>query len=553
MSARVRRTRGSLAVGAACVGLLDVVLAAKHTPFIGVGRIRVDHNATITGSRYLLLVSGLALLASATRLWRGKHRAWQLALVTLLLSLVAHPIRNGDALGVVPSVVLAIALVLTSTTFRARSDPRRSSEGVAWLVLGELGVLVYGTLGLFLLDHDFAQEHGLRESSGAALRLLFLQPVDTIDTVTRHGAWFVESVRVLAVVVLLVAMWHLVQPVLLGPVLDRVQHARARQILEAYATTGLAYFHLLGDKQLFLAADARALLSYRLVGGTAVVLGEPLGAEDACLRLAQEFDDFCDLNGWRFAYHQVSPAGVRLLESIGLKSMKIGEEAIVAVQEFSLEGSHRKRLRNKNRQLEKEGVRVEELSHPIADAVMGELREVSDAWLADGGHRERAFTLGWFDPTYLEATTVLVARSAVGRIEAFVNLLPVFQGTDGNFDLMRRRPDAPNGVMDLLFVAMIERFRAQGLTGMTLGFAPLANIEGDGLVPRALRTLFERESAAFNFKGLYEFKAKWSPRWEPRSLVYASELDLASVAYAVARVGEKPESAPRLLRIGMRR
>ncbi len=107
--------------------------------------------------------------------------------------------------------------------------------------------------------------------------------------------------------------------------------------------------------------------------------------------------------------------------------------------------------------------------------------------------------------------------------------------------------------MDLLFVALIERFRAEGLTGMTLGFAPLANIEGDGLVPRALRTLFEREGTAFNFKGLYAFKAKWSPRWEPRSLVYRSDLELAQLAFAVARVGEKPDTAPRLLRIGLRR
>lgn len=553
MSVRSRRVRAAVAGATAAVGILDVVLAAKHTPFIGVGHIRVDHRATITGSRYLLLVGGLALVASATRLWRGKHRAWQLSLVTLVLSLVAHPIRNGDALGVVPSVTLAILLVLTANDFTARSDPRRSSEGVVWLVAGELGVLVYGTLGLFLLDHDFAQENGLRDSATTAVRLLFLLPVEAIDTVTRHGEWFVESVRVLAILVLLVAMWHFVQPVLLGAVHDREQHARARQILDAHATTGLAYFHLLGDKQLFLSADGRALLSYRLVGGTAVVLGEPIGADDACLRLALEFDEYCDLHGWRFAYHQVSPAGVRLLEPLGLKSMKIGEEAIVPVQEFSLEGSHRKRLRNKNRQLEKEGVRVEELAHPIDAATMAELREVSDAWLADGDHRERTFTLGWFDPAYLEDTTVLVARSAGGRIEAFVNLLPTFRGTDGNFDLMRRRPDAPNGVMDLLFVALIERFRAEGLTGMTLGFAPLANIEGDGLVPRALRTLFEREGTAFNFKGLYAFKAKWSPRWEPRSLVYRSDLELAQLAFAVARVGEKPDTAPRLLRIGLRR
>lgn len=552
MNRRDRRVRVLVAVAVASIGVLDVWLAAKHQPFIGIGRIRVDRRATVTGSRYLLLVAGLTLLASARGLLRGKHRAWQLCVVTLMLTLVAHPVRDGDAVGVVPSVVVAVALVLTSSAFRARSDPRRGSEGLAWLVLGELGVLLYGTLGLFFLDHDFEQEHGLRESVSLAVRLLFFLPVEAIDTVNRHGEWFVESVRTMAVVVLLVAIWHFVQPVLVGHAIDRSEHARARAILEQYATTGLAYFHLLGDKRLFLAPDGRALLSYRVVGSTAVVLGEPIGAPDACVRLAQEFHEYCDLHGWRFAYHQVSPAGVRMLESIGCKSLKIGEEAVVDVESFSVEGSHRKRLRNKNRQLAKEGFRIEELAHPIDASTMAELRAVSDAWLADGGHRERTFTLGWFDADYLEDTTVLVVRREDGRIEAFVNVLPSFQGEDGNFDLMRRRPDAPNGVMDFLFVGLIERFRAEGRRGMTLGFAPLANIDGDGLVPRALRTLYESESAAFNFTTLYAFKAKWDPRWEPRSLVYRSDLELPQLAWAVARVGEKPETAPRLLRIGLR-
>ena len=236
---------------------------------------------------------------------------------------------------------------------------------------------------------------------------------------------------------------------------------------------------------------------------------------------------------------------------MGLKSLKIGEEAIVPVQDFSLDGSHRKRLRNKNRQLTKEGLVIDQLTAPIDDTTMAELREVSDLWLADGGHRERTFTLGWFDADYLNETTVLVARSAGGRIEAFVNLLPTFHGTIGNFDLMRRRPDAPNGVMDFLFVHLIERFKANGLTGMTLGFAPLAHIDGDGLLQRALRTLYESENAAFNFKGLYEYKSKWDPVWEERSLVYRSDLELPQIAYAVARVGEKSETAPRFLRFGL--
>ena len=553
MSARPpsRLRRHALAACASLVGGLDMVLAAKRRPFIGVGRVRVAHAATVDGSRYVLLVAGLVLLTSGRQLSRGKLRSWQLAMLALVATLIAHPLRGGDIVGVAPSALLAAGLIVSAAQFTARSDPRRSSEGVAWLVFGELGVLVYGTAGLFLLDHDFEAENGFGRSITQALRLLFLLPVNAIDAVTRHGEWFIASVRVLALIVLFVAIWHFVQPVIARTASDRAERATALDILEHHATTGLAYFHLLGDKRLFIARDNRSLLSYRVVGGTAIALGEPIGATDSCLTLAREFDEYCDLHGWRFAYHQVSPRGTELLAALGLKALKIGEEAIIDVQAFNLEGSHRKRLRNKNRQLAKEGITVEELPTPIDEATMAELRDVSDQWLADGGHRERTFTLGWFDAEYLQSTTVLVARAASGRIEAFVNVLPPFNGTNGNFDLMRRRPDAPNGVMDLLFVHLIERFRAAGLAGMTLGFAPLANIAGDGLLPRALRTLYESETAAFNFKGLYEFKSKWDPVWEERSLVYRSDLELPQIAYAVARVGEKAATAPRLLRLGL--
>ena len=147
-------------------------------------------------------------------------------------------------------------------------------------------------------------------------------------------------------------------------------------------------------------------------------------------------------------------------------------------------------------------------------------------------------------------TRVLVAKSP-GRIEAFVNIIPSYVGSDGNFDLMRRRPDAPNSIMDLLLVSLAELFRSEGRTGMNLGLAPLTNLEGGGLAARALRVIAERDSKAFNFKGLRAYKDKWRPDWDSRYLVYPSDLSLLRVGYAVARVGELRSLAPPFLRFGL--
>ena len=540
------------AISVSILGALDILLAAKRRPIVRIALFHPgrQHVATVT-SRYVLLVCGLVLLGSLRSLWHGKRRSWQICVAVVALSAIAHPLRRGDLVGLAPTIAVGLGLLASRRFFPARGDPAYARQGVRWLLFGSTLVFVYGTAGLWLFDNSFREPNELGESAVQALRLLFILPSTTIDPVTHHGSWFIDSVRFMMIVVVLVSAWHLVHPVILRASAHRSEHDQIQRLLEQHATTGLAYFHLLDDKLRYLADDGRAFLTYRLVGSTAVALGEPIGEPDSCRAVARSFVEYCELNGWAVAFHQVSEPGAELLSSIGLRRLKIGEEAIVPVQTFALEGSHFKRTRSKNRQLEREGVTIEELIAPIDDDTMDELRDVSDAWLADGGHRERTFTLGSFDPHYLHETTVLVARSPGGRIEAFVNVLPSFQSRIGNFDLMRRRPDSPNGVMELMLVHLIERFRAEGDEGMTLGFAPLANIEGEGIVARTLRAIYERESTAFNFKGLFEFKDKWRPRWEPRYLVYRSDLQLPKVALAVARVGERHDHAPALLRLGL--
>ena len=171
---------------------------------------------------------------------------------------------------------------------------------------------------------------------------------------------------------------------------------------------------------------------------------------------------------------------------------------------------------------------------------MERLREISDRWLEHGAHRERTFTLGQFDEAYLRSTAGLAAYDPTGKIQAFVNLLPSYRSTDGTFDLMRRDPSGPNAVMDLLFVSMIEHFRSAGSSGLNLGLAPFANIDGDTLADRALRVIYERGGRAFNYGGLRAYKNKWRPRWEPRYLAYRGDVELASVAIATGRAGELP-------------
>lgn len=527
------------------LGVLNVFLAARRRLFFHLGPVHgyVPHVA-VQSSRYLLLAAGLTMIASSAGLLHGKRQAWMMSVAAVVVALVAHPLKRFDYVGIAANAVVLLVLLPSARKFPARSDPLRAQQGLVWLLFGELGVFAYGVFGLYFLDRHFAGDTTFLDSIEDALRLLFVLPSSTISPATRHGAWFIDSVRVSALCVLLIGLYHLLHPVIHRATSLRGERALVEEILGTYAETSLAFFHLLPDKSYFFCSEGTAFIGYRVVGHTAVALGEPIGEPSARRRVASEFAEFCDLNGWAFCFHQVTAAGAEELALLGMQSVKIGEEAIVDCRSFTLAGKPFKHLRNSINRLTQLGCKTEFVASPVSSDLLSELEEVSEMWLRERGHRERAFTLGSFSREYVLATPFAVVRSQSGRVEAFVNIIPSYGAPFGNFDMMRRRPDAPDGVMDLLMVFLIEHFREAGYAGLTLGMAPLANLEGSGVVPSALRVLFARGGDFFNFAGLRTFKEKWHPRWEPRYLSYRSDVQLPSLALAVARAGEQSGGIP---------
>lgn len=545
------RIRRLVAAVVALQGLILLWLAASRVRFIDVGSVLVNPRAgAIRGSRYLVLVCAVGALLASRGLARGSSGARKLALFAAVGSALVLPIGRSELLGVFVSVTPVTMLLIWRNCFRARSDARSGRFGLQWLGIGGCVVAAYGTIGLYFLDTEVGEGTNLWVAFDNSIRLLFVLPSTTLSPLTRHAAWFVDSVRVLSVAVVGVGSVLIMRPVVDRQRTRQLDLVCVSDLLQRYGRTGLAHFHLLGDKSFVFSPDRLAFVGYRRVGSVAVALGEPIGEANSLRGAASAFVAVCDINGWTPTFHQVTPDGAAVLHDIGMLTLKIGEEALIDLSTFSLEGSHFKRLRSQLRKLSAEGNVIEELKAPISDDVLSELEEVSDQWLGDSGHRERTFSLGRFQKNEIRNSTVLIARSA-HRVEAFVNIVPSYVSSDGNFDLMRRRPDSPNGVMDQLFVALTDRFRIDGFTGLSLGLAPLTNITGTSTAARVLRAVSERDSKAFNFRGLRVYKEKWKPRWEPRYLMYPSELSLARIGYAVARVGELRPSAPMLLRLGL--
>ena len=88
---------------------------------------------------------------------------------------------------------------------------------------------------------------------------------------------------------------------------------------------------------------------------------------------------------------------------------------------------------------------------------------------------------------------------------------------------MRHLPDAPVGVMDLLFVELIDYARSHGFAYFNLGMAPLRGVGETRYArtgERLLRLVYEHGNRFYNYKGLRSYKEKFHPEWRGSYLAF---------------------------------
>jgi phosphatidylglycerol lysyltransferase len=313
------------------------------------------------------------------------------------------------------------------------------------------------------------------------------------------------------------------------------ERERARRIVEAHGHSSLARLALMEDKSLHFTPGG-SVIAFVVKNRVALALGDPIGPpEDAAAAIAG-FVRHCTRNDWRAAFYQTLPDRLEHYRAAGLDALCIGHEAIVDLKTFSLEGHAMKRLRGAVSRLQRAGARAVILEPPLEDALLAELREVSDEWLASMRGTEKRFSLGWFDEDYLRPEPVMTVISPARGIRAFANVVTEYRRNEVTVDLMRYRRDAESGTMDFLFIELFRWARERGYDSFNLGLSALALVGShpdSPAVERALGFIFEHVNHFYGFKGVHDFKDKFAPRWEPRYLIHPGAASLPAVALAL--------------------
>ncbi|MFB9951497.1 phosphatidylglycerol lysyltransferase domain-containing protein [Rhizobium puerariae] len=279
----------------------------------------------------------------------------------------------------------------------------------------------------------------------------------------------------------------------------------------------------LGDKKIIFSDCGSAFIMYAQQGRSWVALFDPVGDRKVWPGLVLKFMEAARKAGCRAVFYQVSQDFLPLTVEAGLKPYKLGEQAVVDLTKFDLKGGAWLKLRRSINRAARDGLEFSMLKAEDVPAVLDELLSVSRAWLAGQNAAEKGFSLGTFQPRYVAAGPVAVIRLE-GRIVAFANILSTASSGDAFIDLMRHVPDIHRGMMDLLFVRIMEHMKTEGFRTLNLGMAPLAGLSTHSRAPLWNHVgghIFRNGERFYNFQGVLAFKSKFDPEWHPRYLAVA--------------------------------
>ena len=360
-----------------------------------------------------------------------------------------------------------------------------------------------------------------------------------------HAPWWVRLVIGLAgIVVVLTAATLLFRAPRDTRRLDVTDEAFVRGMLRDHGDNdSLGYFATRRDKSVVWdsgeAATARSGVSYRVIGSVSLASGNPVGEPEFWPEAIARWRDEARGNGWSLAVMGAGHDGATAYAEAGLTLLAIGDEAIVDMGEFSLNGPGMKAVRQSVSRLQRRGYTTQVLRHATLTADdFAELSTAAGQWRGDGGD-ERGFSMALGrlgDP--LDGECVLVAaRDGDERLRGFLSFVP-WGRTGLSLDLMRRDPTADNGLVELMVASLAGQAPTFGIGPVSLNFAMFreafergAEI-GAGPVARLWRQGLLLASRNWQLESLYRSNAKYLPEWQPRYMGFEYASDLPRVGTA---------------------
>ena len=511
------------------------------------------------------LVVGLFIVGAALN--RRKRVGWTIAIIVgalvlfadlvVIVLLVIASTTTGQPVATLALVRAAVNLVCLGALMwfmiiyrREFSAHRTPGNGIRAVVTLAVGLAVTVGLG-FLLTTLFPSDLvGPRGRLGWVFHRILAALLGEQPTVTPSNpgppSWINAVLGIVIAITLIAALLVLVRSQRRTSWMEPADEPRVRALVAQSPGDSLAYFNTRRDKSVVFSDSGRSAVSYRVGLGVCLASSDPLGPPDHWPAAIAAWLIQIDIYGWTPAVIGASEAGATAYARAGLKVIRLGDEAVLDPRDFHLDGRDLKPVRQAVSRLERLGYRIRIRHHrDIAPEELQALIAKTDAWRDTESERGFSMALGRLgDPGDGDCLMVealfppdVAEPGPGGAVAGILSLVP--WGSDGySLDVMRRSPQADNGVTELMVTGLMAAGREFGIRRVSLNFAVFRSAfeEGARIGAGPFVRLFRRAllvaSRWWQIESLFRSNVKYHPQWIPRFLCYSEARDIAMVGLA---------------------
>ena len=488
--------------------------------------------------------TGIAMIILGRGLIRRKRRAWVLSLIIFSINIASDLFRiSRHPAQLIIAGLFILMLVIFRKEFYAVSDPQTKwlplvGFLLAFLVMFSIGVLV-------LLNRHRDSFVGNPSAWNIVVTVVegFLGISGPIEFISQRTSDYVETtLAALGFFILLVPLalyFRRVKP--LTKMSDEDIEIVRKLIRHDTDQDSLGYFATRRDKSVMWAANKKAGIAYRVQGGVMLASGDPFGEYSLWPDAIDAFLAEAKLYAWTPAVMGASDRGGEVwVEHAGMTAFEIGDEAIIKVKDFTLEGRPMANVRQMVNRIKRKGYSAYSTKWADLDPkIRIELRGLAKKWRYGAPERGFSMSMDRFGED-IDGETIITIAMLGDEIKGLLYFVP--WANDGiSLDRMQRERGTDPGVNELLIVQSVEWARENKIEEISLNFAAFRSLFeraekiSAGPVTRGSRNLIRFFSNFFQVESLYRFNAKFNPEWQTRYLVYPKTTDIAKIGWAAIK------------------
>jgi phosphatidylglycerol lysyltransferase len=493
----------------------------------------------VSFSNSFVFIAGLFLLVTAAFMLRGLRTAWWFAVALSVISIFGNIAKGIDYEEATIAFLIVGSLIATRKQYHVKTNPKLGTVGLQTAVLSIAAVMLYGVVGFYFLDkRHFHIDFNIFQSFRYTLQNFFLVGSNDLIPYDSFARDFIYLIKISGFASISFLIYSFVRPYVFKITPTDEEISRAKALTQQFGNSALDFFKTYSDKFIFAPSEINAYLSYRVNRNFAVVLENPVAENsEEMKKCIVSFSKYCYENGLKEIYYRVPKESLPIYNELSKKSLFLGQEGVIDLDFFSLEGGEKKSIRNALNKIKEQGYTTQINTPPLRDGLIQKLKAVSDEWLKLTEREEIIFSQGMFVEKEIKEQTVISVENSEEKIIAFLNIIPDYVKNEGTYDLLRKTADAPNGIMDYILVELFKHFKASGIQYVNLGFAPMSGLDDPHtFTEKSMKFAYEKIRSFSHYKGQRDYKDKFNPRWNDKFLIYSNDYDLLQVPGVLANV-----------------